>query len=91
MDFKPDWYVPPGETIKEILREKKILRRQLADFLKMDIPDLNLLLKGESVLTEKIAEALEKHLGATKKFWLNREETYRKDKKRIDNERKRPK
>ena len=75
-DFKPDYRVPPGETILETIEAKNISVSDLAEMLGKDIPWVARLLIGAEALTPEIAEKLSQ-LGPSKEFWLNYEKQYR--------------
>ncbi|MBK8522466.1 MAG: hypothetical protein IPL54_16965 [Chitinophagaceae bacterium] len=89
-NFNPNWASPPGNTIDELLRERKISFNTLAKNLNADTDYLNNLIHGNIPLTEEIAVKLASHLGASAKFWLNRESHYRQsvDKLRENEEKK---
>lgn len=84
--FTPDWYSPPGDTISTILEEKRITVQLFGELMGCDAALIDRLLKGAEPLTEAIAAKLEVVLGSTKEFWLRREQTYRKDKARLEGE-----
>jgi len=76
-DLKPNWASCPGSTIIDILAEKSI---SLIEFeAQMGIPkaDLEGIIKGYRIIDEVIATRLQKALGATSSFWINRENQYR--------------
>ncbi len=83
MSFKPNWVSPPGDTIKDILIEKNISIEELSKYLLFDLEFCNKLIRGENKINKDIAEKLSKYLGASKKFWLNREKQYRKSLKEL--------
>lgn len=58
---------PPGETIKEQLKQQHMSQKELA-----------MLLEGKTILTTKIANKLEKTLGVPARFWTRLEEIYLK-------------
>lgn len=58
---------PPGETIKEQLKQQHMSQKELA-----------LLLEGKMLLTTEIANKLEKTLGVPARFWTRLEEIYLK-------------
>ena len=58
---------PPGETIKEQLKQQH-----------MSLKELALLLEGKMLLTTEIANKLEKTLGVPARFWTRLEEIYLK-------------
>lgn len=69
--------VPPGETIKEQLEISGITEKELACLLGVSEVYTADLLKGDILLTEDIAKALEGVLGVSEGFWLNLESNYR--------------
>lgn len=82
--FNPNWVSAPGETIQDIINEKNINTDELQKSL--NINNLECLLSGTLSIDRKLAEALARHLGASAEFWLKREEDYRRDKKRLENQ-----
>jgi plasmid maintenance system antidote protein VapI len=87
--FCPDYYVPTGATVESVLEERGISRKIFAKTLGQSESFVNRLICGNEIVTPVIAEQLASTLGSTKDFWLRREKTYRKDKKRIEAERAR--
>jgi plasmid maintenance system antidote protein VapI len=76
-EFNPNWVSPPGHTIRDILAETDTKELILAIALGISLRSLKGLLRGEILLTKDLAERLEKILGATEVFWLEREFQYR--------------
>ena len=75
--FQPDWISPPGSTISDLMEERDWNQIELAKRLGFTPKHLNQLIKGKASLTEDAAFRLERVLGSTAKFWLNREAMYR--------------
>lgn len=67
---------PPGETIKEQLKQQHMSRKELAKKMCISDKELALLLEGKALLTTEIANKLEKTLGISAKFWNRLEEIY---------------
>lgn len=69
--------VPPGETIKEQLKDKGLSQKEFA--ARMDLPEehISRLISGDMRLTPEIAARLEKALGVPSGFWVNLERIYR--------------
>lgn len=82
-EFTPDWFSPPGDSVKDLLEHRKMSHVDFAIAMGKTESWVESFLQGDIELTEAIAQDLSKLLGSTKQFWLNRETTYRKDKKRI--------
>lgn len=75
--FTPNWASAPGETIHDILIDK------FADDLGKSVEFVERLLTGDEIIDEQIANKLEICFGINSKFWLRREEQYRKSLKRL--------
>ncbi|WP_019593073.1 helix-turn-helix domain-containing protein [Thioalkalivibrio sp. ALM2T] len=73
----PDWVSPPGETIADLLEEQGWSQRELGQRLDYSSKHVNQLIKGKVPLTEEAALRLERVLGGTARFWLEREAQYR--------------
>ena len=71
--------IPPGETIVEMMDDRKIARSELAARMNMSEQQLNRLLDGKVPVTPQISSKLEKVFGIPAYFWLNLEAIYRKD------------
>src|SRR5688500_12225553 len=75
--FSPDWVSPPGETISDIIRERKLTEQQLANKLNAPVEQVSRLIDGREGLTLDMARKLESCLGGSTVFWLAREKRYR--------------
>lgn len=75
--FKPSQLIPPGETISEILEERKITTGDFAHVIGVPYDVANKLLVGDFIINKEMAAVLSGVLGASPTFWLNREERYR--------------
>lgn len=75
--FQPDWISPPGSTILDLMEERDWNQVELAGRLGFSTKHLNQLIKGKVSLSEDAALRLERVLGSTANFWLNREAIYR--------------
>jgi plasmid maintenance system antidote protein VapI/Zn-dependent peptidase ImmA (M78 family) len=81
--FQPDWVSAPGETIADLLQERGLPPAVFAQRIGYAPEDVNELLHGRALLTAETARLLEAHLGASIRFWLNRESQYRFDLARL--------
>ena len=77
MPFSPDWVSPPGDTIADLLDERSLTQAELATRLGTSRKFVNQLVSGEASINEATALGLERVLGSTTRFWLNREADYR--------------
>lgn len=75
--FSPDWVSPPGDTIRDLMAERNWSQVELAHCLGFSLKHLNQLVKGKAPITKDTALRLERALGSTANFWLNRETKYR--------------
>ena len=73
----PDWISPPGESILDTLEERGWTQADLAERMGYTRKHINQLIKGVAGITEEAALKLERVLGSSAGFWLNREAQYR--------------
>ncbi|UTH75678.1 ImmA/IrrE family metallo-endopeptidase [Chromobacterium sp. IIBBL 290-4] len=78
-EFNPHWTSSPGATITDLINIKNIEKTELANFINLGLRETDQLLRGDVVITVRIAELLSKHLGGSSDFWLIRESNYRED------------
>lgn len=69
--YKPDWAVPPGETLLEWLCER--FEKESG----IDVTTLERLIRGETELTDSIAAKLYAATGIPIRLWINLEKDYR--------------
>lgn len=81
--FWPSWVSPPGDTIGDILNERKMSIRDFAVLADLDITEATNLLSGKTVITSSIEKKLSSVLGSTPSFWNAREKNFREDIKRL--------
>jgi addiction module HigA family antidote len=85
-DFQPDWVCPPGETIADILQQRNLSPVHFAEILGWTPERATELLRGHARITRDTAGRLEAILGGSAQFWINREEHYRRDLARLEQE-----
>lgn len=85
--FAPDWVSAPGDTILDLMEERDWNQVELATRLGFSTKHLNQLIKGKVTLTYDTAQKLERVLGSTASFWMNRESKYRQHVARLEAER----
>lgn len=78
-EFKPDWFSPPGDTIRQLINERGLTMREFSDQLNYSSDFTEKLLLGHLSLTRDIAQELSTIFGGSQNFWLNRERDYRDD------------
>lgn len=77
--FQPGWISPPGVTIADILDEREMSLAEFAQQMEQPLDHAQELLQGSATITVNIAQQLEKVIGASAAFWINREIQYRAD------------
>ena len=75
--FEPDWLSPPGDTIADVLEERGWSQVEFAQRIGYTPKHVNQLLRGKAPISEDTALRLERVLGSTARFWLQRETEYR--------------
>jgi len=85
-NFAPDWVSTPGDTILDLMEERDWNQVELANRLGFSTKHLNQLIKGKVSLTYETAQKLERVLGSTVSFWMNRESKYRQHVARLEAE-----
>ena len=73
-EFNPNGVSPPGDTISDWLKERKMSHAEFAEKMRMPVMDL---LMGITPIDNLIADKLEAVTGFGYSFWLNRERHYR--------------
>ena len=81
--YCPDYAVPPGATLLEVIQSKSIKQSELAERMGRPKKTINEIIKGKAEITPETAVQLEHVLGISAKFWLNLEKNYRLDLARI--------
>ena len=77
-DFNPDWFSPPSESIRYLLRQKAVPAHYLASQLHGGTDTLRGLFDGTVTIDRTIAKSLTNILGGTERFWLSRQDIYDK-------------
>ena len=84
LSFRPDWASAPGETIADILAERKISIPDFAQQLGQTTDSVNELLEGRATITLATARSLRRVIGASVEFWMSRDLQYRDDVAKLD-------
>lgn len=77
MPFEPDWFSPPGDTIGDLLEERGWSQAEFAQRIGYTTKHVNQLIRGKAPISQETALRLERVLGSTSRFWLQREAEYR--------------
>lgn len=83
-EFRPDWVSPPGDTVADLLDEQGWSQTEFAERVGYTLKHVNQLIRGKATITEDTAVRLERVLGSSAQFWLNREAQYREALARAD-------
>lgn len=75
--YLPDTVSPPGGTLEDVLEERGMSQAELAERTGLSKKTINLIIKGKAPLSQESALLLEKALGISAGFWINREKDYR--------------
>lgn len=82
--FAPDWVSPPGDTILDLVEERRWTQVELARRLGYTEKHVSQLINGKVPLTDEAAMRLERVLGSHAGFWLAREAKYREHCARLE-------
>jgi len=75
--YKPDYAVPPGDSVAEILESVSMTQKELANRMGRPLKTINEIVKGKTAITADTALQLERVLGTPAGFWINLERNYR--------------
>lgn len=75
--FVPDYAVPPGDTLKEVLEVKGLSQADLACRTGLTEKMVSQIINGGTPITYEVAAKFELALGVPARFWNNRELAYR--------------
>ncbi|HEY3315123.1 MAG TPA: HigA family addiction module antitoxin [Bacillota bacterium] len=76
-DFRPDYAVPPGETVLEAIQSIGMSQAELAKRLGRPLKTINEIIKGKAAITAETALQLERVLNVPASLWRNLESDYR--------------
>ena len=69
--FRPDYAVPPGETLQEVLENRGMSLAELAEKTGRSEMTISDVVMGEARITPDFALQLERDLGIPAGFWTN--------------------
>ncbi|MBB5324871.1 addiction module HigA family antidote [Anoxybacillus tepidamans] len=75
--FNPDYIIPPGETLAELLDYYGMTQAELANRIGKTTKTVNEIIKGKAPITPETALQLEKVFNVSAAFWNNLESNYR--------------
>ena len=74
--YEPDYAVPPGETLAEVLEDRGMSQAELARRTGMSAKHINSILKGSASITPDTALKLERVLNIPARIWNALEANY---------------
>lgn len=81
--FRPNYAVPPGETLKETIGSVGMTQAEVAQRIGQPKKTINEIIKGKAVITPDTAIQLERVLGVPASFWNNLERNYQETLSRL--------
>ena len=75
--FEPDYAIPPGETLKEVMESLNMSQKELAIRTGLTVQSLNRIFKGDQPISYETANKLELATGVSAGMWNNLEAQYR--------------
>jgi len=75
--FRPDYAIPPGETLRDRLAEMSLSQADLATRAGISTKHVNQIIQGNAPITLETAVALERITSLPASFWNRREADYR--------------
>jgi HTH-type transcriptional regulator/antitoxin HigA len=85
-EHRPDYAVPPGETLRDTLEAKDMSQAELARRTGLSTKHVNQVIQGVVALTPEMALALEHVLGVPARMWNALEANYRQRELRLRQE-----
>ena len=79
----PDYAIPPGDTLADVLQDRGMTQQELALRTGMAAKTINEIAKGKAPITAETALKLELIFGVKASFWLKLEMNYQEDLARI--------
>lgn len=81
--FEPDYAIPPGESLREVIGSLGMSQKELAKRTGLTVQSLNRIFKGTQPITYETANRLELATGVSATMWNNLEAQYREQLARI--------
>jgi len=81
--FEPDYAIPPGESLREVMGSLGMSQKELAKRTSLTVQSLNRIFKGTQPITYETANRLELATGVSATMWNNLEAQYREQLARI--------
>lgn len=78
-----EWLIHPGETISDILEERNLTQKELAQRAGVSETFLSDVIHGKKDISKELAMGLECALDVPRSFWLNLQANYDAEKKKL--------
>lgn len=78
-----DFIIHPGETLTEVLKDRKMSQKELAIKTRMTEKYISTVINGQENISSSFANKLEYALGIEKEFWMNLQANYEREKKDV--------
>ena len=75
--FEPDYAIPPGVTLKEVMESLNMTQKELAIRTDVTVQTLNRIYKGEQPISYETSNKHELATGVPARMWNNLEAQYR--------------
>ena len=81
--FRPNYAIPPGETLQETLTALGMTQAELAKRIDQSRRIIKEIVRGKAAITTGMAFELDRALGIPASFWINLEKNYQKSMDRL--------
>ena len=78
-----EWLIHPGEIISDVLEERNLTQKELAQRAGVSEAFLNDVVYGKKDISNELAIGLERALEVPRSFWLNLQANYDAEKKKL--------
>jgi HTH-type transcriptional regulator/antitoxin HigA len=78
-----DFIIHPGETLAEVLKDRKMSQKELAIKTEMTEKYISTVISGQENISSSFANKLEYALGIETEFWMNLQANYEREKKDV--------
>lgn len=83
-EYRPDYAVPPGQTLREVMESLEMTQKEFAIRTGLTVQSLNRIFKGEQPISYESANRLELATGTPASFWNNLEAQYQEQKVKVE-------
>lgn len=88
LQFKPDYAVPPGQTLLETIERLQMSQTELARRTSRPVKTINEIIQGKTAIMPETAIQLERVLGVPARLWNSLERNYREALARIEEQKR---